>query len=279
MNSSLKTAVVSVIAGLVVSGTALTERFFAQGAATVTSTPWVESNFPFFSSIVDARKAGAGFPANNLTPRGIVIRIGPETWAAFDVDLLRISAIWRGKGVTPVALAPGSYNHPDRKTPGGQSPLPEPDGSVWLANGIYPGWQIGDQVSFVDPRESAPSPEEVGRGPLPEKLGRFSAIRHVANGVVLEYTVGDALVREHMEEVRTNDAWTFAREFTVAPSMQPLSLVLGVTNSDVRVAVQGAGVSLEKAPLEQREGGASAWTIHVPAHQERVSFIATFSHG
>src|SRR3954451_8500857 len=170
MNSSLKAAVVSVIAGLVLSDTGLTQRFFAQERQTVTSTPWVESNFPFFSSIVDARKAGVGFPADNLTPRGIVVRVGPETWAAFDVDLLRISAIWRGKGVTPVALAPGSYNHPDRKTPGGQSPLPEPDGAVWLANGIYPGWQIGDDVSLVDSREPAPSREEVGRGPLPEAL-------------------------------------------------------------------------------------------------------------
>src|SRR3954469_2162697 len=140
MNPSRKAIVVSVLAGLLVSGTGLTQRFFAHESQTVTSAPWVEPDFPFFSSIVDARKAGTGFPPDNLTPRGIVVRVGPETWAAFDVDLLRISAIWRGKGVTAVALAPGSYHHPDRKTPAGQSALPEPDGSVWLANGIYPGW-------------------------------------------------------------------------------------------------------------------------------------------
>src|ERR1043165_6215823 len=34
---------------------------------------WVETNFPFFSSVLDARKAGETFPKNNLTPRGIVL--------------------------------------------------------------------------------------------------------------------------------------------------------------------------------------------------------------
>jgi hypothetical protein len=143
MRPSHRTSVILAVAALSVIAPAVTERFFAQGSVTTSSTPWIEPNFPFFSSVVDARKAGSGFPVTNLTPRGVVMRVGSETWAAFDVDLLRVSAVWRGKGVTPVALAPGSYNHPDRKTPGGQSLLPEPDGLVWVANGIYPGWQIG----------------------------------------------------------------------------------------------------------------------------------------
>ena len=244
-----------------------------------TGTPWIEADFPFFSSVVDARKAGAGFPANNLTPRGLVVRVGPETWAAFDVDLLRVSAIWRGQSVTPVALAPGSYNHPNRKTPGGQSPLPEPDGAVWLANGIYPGWQIGERASLADPREPAPSVEEVGRGPLPEAIGRFSAIRQVSNGVVLEYTAGGVRVREHMAEARRNDAWTFAREFQVASSQRPMWLVLGTTAPDVSVGAQGVGVSLEKIPLAQADGGGAVWGVRIPVHQQPISFVASFTHG
>src|SRR3954471_2876223 len=279
MCPSLKTIVASWLTALLFSSTPLTHRFFAQGTATVTSASWVESAFPFFSSIVDARKAGPGFPANNLTPRGIVVRVGPDTWAAFDVDLLRISAIWRGKGVTPVALAPGSYNHPDRKTPGGQSALPEPDGSVWLPNGIYPGWQIGERGSFVGPREPAPSPEEVGRGPLPDAIGRFSAIRQVWNGVVLEYIAGGALVREHMDEFHTGDSWAFGREFQVAPATQSMWLVLGTTTSDVSVEVEGPGVSLQRVPLGPAGQHDSAWSVHIPAHRRPVSFAATFMHG
>ena len=82
---------------------------------------WVEPDFPFFSSVIDAGRAGGGFPARNLTPRGLVLKLGRDHWLGFDVDLLRVAAIWRGSGMTPKALAPGSYHQPDRKTPGGQT--------------------------------------------------------------------------------------------------------------------------------------------------------------
>jgi hypothetical protein len=100
---------------------------------------WIEPGFPFFSSVLDASRAGGSFPARNLSPRTIVLNLGRGYWAGFDTDLLRIVAIWSGTGVTPQALAPGSYHVPDRKTPNGQSPAPEPEGTVWIANGIYPG--------------------------------------------------------------------------------------------------------------------------------------------
>src|SRR5439155_16492657 len=107
---------------------------------------WVEPDFPFFSSVLDARKAGATFPTNNLTPRGIILNLGQDCWACFDPDLLRVSAVWRGHGVTPKALAPGSYTDVSRKTPGGEVDLPTPEGTVWLASGIYPGCTSGDQL-------------------------------------------------------------------------------------------------------------------------------------
>ncbi len=76
---------------------------------------WVEPGFPFFSSVLDARKAGAGLPENNLTPRGLVLNLGHGCWACFDTDLLRVAAIWDGKGVTPEALAPLSYHDAGRR--------------------------------------------------------------------------------------------------------------------------------------------------------------------
>src|SRR5690606_20048319 len=81
------------------------------------NTPWgdfVEKDFPFFSSVLDCRELGEGFPKNNLTPRGLIPNLGNNTWACFDTDLVRISAIWQGEAgkapVTPDALAPGSYH-------------------------------------------------------------------------------------------------------------------------------------------------------------------------
>jgi glucose/arabinose dehydrogenase/cytochrome c2 len=271
-----RSIVAFVLTAAVMFAPRLGERFMAQASLPVTSAPWIEPDFPFFSSIVDARKAGPEFPTDNLTPRGLVLRVGPETWAAFDVDLLRVSAIWHGNGVTPVALAPGSYHKPDRKTPGGQSVLPEPDGPVWLANGIYPGWQIGRQVALTDPRDPAPSPEEVGRGPVAENIGRFAAVRQTINGVVLEYEAGGAMVREHMEQGGAGDRWVFARQFEVAATPRPLWLVLGATTSDVSIKAEGAGVSLQKISAANN---AAVWTVHIPAHQRPATFFATFARG
>ena len=186
---------------------------------------WVEPDFPFFSSVLDARKAGPRFPDNNLTPRALILNLGHGLWAAFDTDLLRVAAVWRGNGVTPKALAPGSYHQPDKKTPGGQTPAPEPDGTVWIANGIYSGWQIGPAVTSIDPREPAPSPEEVGRGALPPTLGSFKAVRIVNGAAILDYTVADTDVREWISA--SPDGTHVARQFHVNRSARVLSLIVG----------------------------------------------------
>ncbi|MEO6238477.1 MAG: DUF6797 domain-containing protein [Vicinamibacterales bacterium] len=241
---------------------------------------WVERGFPFFSSVIDAGRAGAGFPARNLTPRGLVLRIGSDHWVGFDTDLLRVAAMWRGQGVTAKALAPGSYHQADKKTPGGQNALPEPDGKVWLANGIYPGWQTGDRPTFDDPREPAPSPEEVGRGPLTEQQGRFKALRQVRNGVVLEYTAGGADVREHISLTDRNGQWTMVRHFRVGPSSRPLWLMLGEHAQDVHVRVIPETLVLDRLAGAGGAGaGRASRTVRVPSHGEPLEFSAEFTNG
>ncbi|MFM1767945.1 MAG: hypothetical protein RJA22_474 [Verrucomicrobiota bacterium] len=177
-------------AGLVLSLAA------AAGAATPAPrwADFVETNFPFYSSVVDARRSGGG--TNNLTPRALVLNLGHDYWAAFDVDLLRVAAVWRGPGLAPVSMAQGSYHTAGRKAPEGQSALPEPRGTLWLANGIYPGWQQGEAVSLSDPRAPAPDAHEVGRGPLPPDQGRFRAVRFVDDAVQLEYEAAGSRVQE-----------------------------------------------------------------------------------
>ncbi len=238
---------------------------------------WLEPDAPFFSSVLDARHAGPEFPATNLTPRGLILNLGGSCWAAFDTDLLRIGAVWCGAGVTPRALAPGSYHHPDRKTPGGQSPLPEPDGVVWLANGIYPGWQRGRRVSLDDPREPAPSREEVGRGPLPEGMGRFGAVRMTGGGAVLEYTVGRTDVREWVTLSSRSGPPVIERHLRVGPSTVPMWLLLGVAAKDATIALcDGAG---DRAVLETLDGEPPVTVVRIPAHAEPVGFCATFASG
>lgn len=233
---------------------------------------WVEPDFPFFSSILDGRKAGDEFPSDNLTPRGLIMNLGDDCWATFDTDLLRIAAIWRGKGVTPEALGPKSYHPWGRKTSGGQSILPKPEGEIWLANGIYPGWQIGERLELGDPRDPAPSPEETGRGPLAEERGRFKAIRLTDQGATLEYTASDAKVLEAISTSQHNGQSVVERHFEIGPLDQPLLLVLGMKAKGGVALGLSQGEKVAKLAEEQ-----SRWVARIPAHAKTIRFCVSFT--
>ncbi len=188
---------------------------------------FVETNFPFFSSVLDARKLGAGLPADNLTPRGIVLNLGHDCWACFDTELLRMSAVWTGAAVTPVSMAQISYHATFTKAEEGQTTLPRIVGEPWIANGLYPGWQVGEQLSQADPRPAGPDPKEPGRGPLPPGLGRFLAVRLTRDGVCLEYEVNGVLTREWVEARVEDGRPVVQRSFYLERVRQPLTLALG----------------------------------------------------
>lgn len=81
----------------------------ADDAALREPRPWanyVQPDFPFFSSSLDARDAAPGLPVDNLTPRGLILNLGHNCWACFDTDLLRVSAIWHGLPVSATTRPP-----------------------------------------------------------------------------------------------------------------------------------------------------------------------------
>jgi cytochrome c2 len=173
-------------------------------------SPWgdfVEKDFPFFSSVLDARDVGEGFPKDNLTPRGLILNLGHNLWACFDTDLLRIACIWEGEEgkppVTPEALAPGSYHIAGQKTKDGQDFLPKPVGKVFLTSPLCPSWQLGNQVDLGDPRTQAPSPEEVGRGPLEAAKGRLAGIRLIDGVVVIDIEIGGMRIHQALAQVNS----------------------------------------------------------------------------
>jgi len=217
----------------------LSTSLVAQKAdAPATPSPWgdfVEKDFPFFSSVLDARDVGEGFPKDNLTPRGLILNLGHNLWACFDTDLLRIACIWEGEEgqppVTPEALAPGSYHVAGQKTKDGQENLPKPVGKVWLANGLHPGWQVGDKPNFTDPREPAPSLEEVGRGPL----GQFHAISSQRPvGTDLEYSIGNVRITEWLAR-GGSDGRHVTRWFRIPPHQEPLIVHAGNCDDSLEV--------------------------------------------
>lgn len=231
---------------------------------------WVEPDFPFFSSILDARREGVG--VHNLTPRGLILKLDHNCWACFDTDLLRVSAIWRGKGVTDKALAPGSYLDAGRKTPGGQFPAPQLDGKLWIGNGIFPGWQSNEKVSMEDPREPAPSAEEVGRGPVDESIGRFNAVRLVRNSVVLEYTAAGADVREWWQVSEHDGRPVVERHISVSASKKPLLLIVGAKMNGPSQEVE-AGVTVTGGAELMHDDG--LWIVKVPAHEKTATFCVS----
>jgi hypothetical protein len=225
----------------------LTTPLVAQKAdKPATPSPWgdfVEKDFPFFSSVLDCRDLGEGFPKDNLTPRGLILNLGHNLWACFDTDLLRIACIWEGEpGQPPVtadALAPGSYHIAGQKTKDGQDFLPKPAGKVWLANGIYPGWQVGDKPSFTDPREPAPSAEEVGRGPV--KTTHFKRILFSYTQKGEEGRIGSWFFESSIDGIEVSET---LNSFEILPDTSPQN------NSPGRLGV--------------------SHRIHIPPHQNQL---------
>jgi len=164
---------------------------------------FVEKEFPFFSQTLDARHLEGNWPGNNLTPRGIILKLGQGYFACFDTDLLRIALVWKenkdGEYLTMTGMAPGSYRLPNRKAPAGQESLPRPIGTPLAATGIYPGWYVGDKKpDLKDHRERSVDPAEVGLGPLSPKTGRWLGIRLHQNGVILEYEIGGVKIQDQI---------------------------------------------------------------------------------
>ncbi|MDZ4403694.1 cytochrome c [Prosthecobacter sp.] len=234
--------------------------------APATPSPWgdfVEKDFPFFSSVLDCRDLGEGFPKDNLTPRGLILNLGHNLWACFDTDLLRIACIWEGEEgkppVTPEALAPGSYHIAGQKTKDGQEYLPKPVGKVWLANGIYPGWQVGEKPSFADPREPTASKEEVGRGPIPAQIGVFQSIEVTYDGnvVFINSLVGGTVIQEWIwiEPPFRDKTHVLMRGFSVHEHSKPISFAVCSSNKPLTKVVgeNYAIISGGNSPLESIE--------------------------
>jgi mono/diheme cytochrome c family protein len=224
--------------------------------------------------VVDARGAGPGFVPDNITPRGIVLQLGGGAWACFDTDLMRISAAWTGGAVTPQSMAQTSYQRWWRKSDAGERHLPKPAGPVWLANGVYPGWQAGEAPSAADPRTPAPSPAEVGRGALDPRTARFSAVGLEEGGARIEYTVGPTSVRERIESAPSpSGAPGLVRRIEIGPATGALLLVLASQAGPERIT---ASVSAEAAEPDLRVlEQAGLLYLTIPAHGSELHFAVT----
>jgi len=262
---------------LVLSSALLLTAAIPTFAADEPWAPFIEPNFPFFSSSLDLRPQNPNAVPMNVTPRGLVLNLGHECWACFDTDLLRLAAVWEGpKCVSEEALAQISYQNGNVKTIGGQSKLPKPQGPVWMINGIYPGWQIGEKLSLEDARPPQPSKEEPGRGPIPPAEGQFKAVRLSGQEAVLEYTIAGTLVQEWVTATRRDDARTVQRNFRVAPCTRPVTLVLGLKAGSPQARFTLSEDPAHRAVLMEDQ---ETWSVRVPAHSMALDFSVAIGTG
>jgi hypothetical protein len=207
---------------------------------------FVEEGFPFFSQTLDARAFGENPEPDNLTPRGIIVKIGHGYYGCFDPDLLRWSLIWReneeGEYLKMDGMGPGSYRLPNRKAPSGQESLPKPMGTILTSTPALPGVGVDESALNKDPRERGISDEgEVGLGPIPETIGRFSGLHITRNGsnglgVTIKYSVLNTEISETL--TARPESGLFLRSLSIKPHRNPIYLRLN-RRHDVRVEIGG----------------------------------------
>ncbi len=150
--------------------------------------------------------ATVGVEKDNVTPKGLVIRVDreKEAYVLFDTELLRVSAAWTGGWLQLAgrAYADDSNDYSWMK------------GDLVYATARAPGW--ASEGSFKDPRP------EPGDGPLPRSWARYSGLYVNGPQTVIAYTVGSCPVLE----LHGYESGAFVRRLQAGPGDGALQLRL-----------------------------------------------------
>lgn len=204
--------------------------------------PFVEPDFPFITTTVQAGRIAPFMPERNAAVRGLALQLGNDAYATFDPDLLRMSVGWTGDFVSMTTMAQVSYEQPLNKS----NDIPRVEGEPLFGTGLYPGWSAGTPT-FEDPRPMGPNPKDPGRGPLADRRGQWKGVHVVGNEAVLSYSVRGTDIREHPSSIRVGEQVGITRTFRTGATDQPLSLVA----AEVRGA---AGAQVDSTVAVVRHG-------------------------
>ncbi|WP_236974105.1 DUF6797 domain-containing protein [Membranihabitans maritimus] len=244
---------------------------------------YVENDFPFFSTYLDARELGRNFPDNNVVSRGLVVNLGDSSYACFDRDLLRWSVAWTGDLLTESMLPQVSYSDYFNK----ENTVPLVAGKADIATGVYPGWSAG-QLVLEDIRSENQFREGFAWGPLPSDYGRWNGCYPYGDRVVLSYSIANANVLELPGSVKKNGETIYTRTIEVDAFSDTLFInaaeIRNGTNSyiedgtgyiyvgkaqDSLIAVGIGGSSLESGPKVRISDGKYISVVIPPGDQKR----------
>ena len=170
---------------------------------------FIEKDFPFINSALDLGKSPAGFPKNNYTPRGVFIELAEGTWACFDRDLLRVSAIWHGGDFEMNTMAQVSYPGTGNKS----KSFPKIKGTLDFATGVYPGFSLNK--TFKDPRIKP-------LGPLPLEQCSWRGIKLIGKETFLSYSIAGVDIQEQISLIKKS---VYSRKLQFKAN-KPISFVL-----------------------------------------------------
>ncbi|MDD7983781.1 c-type cytochrome [Lentisphaera marina] len=100
---------------------------------------FIETDFPFVQSALIA-DSKAPFPKINTSSRAVLIQLGEQSWASFDTELMRVSAIWNGDFELN-SMAQISYPYTGKKS----SQFPKLKGHLLFANGMARGISLNSK--------------------------------------------------------------------------------------------------------------------------------------
>ncbi|HLY10237.1 MAG TPA: DUF6797 domain-containing protein [Planctomycetota bacterium] len=178
--------------------------------------------------------ATVGIAKDNITPKGLVIRVDAEkqAYVLFDTELLRVTAAWTGRWLQ---LAGRVYADDSND-------YPWVNGEIQFSTPAGPGWAKAGR--WADPR---PTPRD---GPLPADWAKFRGYTLNGDRVVLRYTVDSVPVLELHGIQKRGDGIAFTRTLELGPTTQPLTVLLATQTPDLGASVQGT----KDVVLESRDG-------------------------
>ena len=192
---------------------------------------FIEPDFPFINTTLDAGTVGSPFPERNVAVRCLVLMLGHDTFACFDTDLLRLAATWHGDFISLNTMAPISYQKSGNKG----NRIPEILGAPLTATGVYPGW-LTEGATIEDPRPAI-NPEEMGRGPIGDKAGRWHGVYLVDDQVVLRYRAGATEIAETILALPEQPG--IVRTLHLGKQTEALRLILSEYTEAERIRVHG----------------------------------------
>ncbi len=221
------TLVFLVVSAVFIAGSSDFSRVVTSNPDSLVVAPFVEPDFPFISTSIDARKLGAGFPTDNQAARTLAIRLGDSAYVCFDTDLLRWSVAWTRKFMPMSLMHQVSYDDFSNKN----NKLATIAGAPQIATGSYAGW-----VALQDdsPIFAVPAPKKDWL-PLPAFEARWNGVYTHGDKVVLNYTVGRTSIMEMPGSVEFNGGTAFTRTFKFGRSAEALGLILAEVTNGTKV--------------------------------------------